>query len=150
MTALRLLLLVVLLNVARYLVAPLLEAPLVFGPLFAAMDRQPEIFHTEFGTFDWVTSYTYNFVMWLACAWLFHMARPGVRGSDLLASLKVLGVCWLFYASLAAIFMNHYEDQRDFYLWMIVDGAIAFAVVALANGVLYRRVMGRHAAARSG
>lgn len=150
MTALRLLLLVVLLNVARYVVGPLIEEPLVLAPLSAAMERHPEVFRLEFGTSDWVTSFAYNFAMWLACAWLFHMARPGARSGDVVASLKVLGVCWLFYASLAAILMNHYADQRDFYAWMIADGLIAFAIVALANGLLYRRVMGPRAAAPPG
>ena len=38
--------------------------------------------------------------------------------------------------------MNHYGVGREFYLWNILDGIIAYSVVGVANGLLYRRVMG--------
>ena len=49
-------------------------------------------------------------------------------------------------AAISAIYMNHYSHPRDFFFWNILDGVIAFGAVAVANGLLYRRVMGPAAA----
>lgn len=146
MLVLRFLILVVLLNLARYLVGGLLEAWTVAPRLFGEMAAHPSYFVQEFGTWDWVTSFTYNFVMWLAAAWFFHLARPSLPGSDLSASLQVFALAWLFFASVSFIYMNHYSHPADFYVWNVLDAVIAFGVVAVANGLLYRRVMGRFAA----
>lgn len=147
MTVLRFLVLVVLLNVVRYLVAGVVEQALVLPHLFGAMAESAEYFRTEFATWDWITSYLYNFVMWGVAAWIFHLLRPVLKGGDVVASLKVFGLMWLMFAAVSAIYMNHYSHPRDFYVWNILDAVIAFGTVAVANGLLYRRVMGPSAAA---
>ena len=126
-----------------------MEQALVLPHLFGAMAESPEYFSTEFGTWDWVTSYLYNFVMWGVAAWVFHLLRPVLKGGDVVASLKSFGLMWLMFAAVSAIYMNHYSHPRDFYLWNILDAVIAFATVAVANGLLYRRVLGPGAAAGS-
>ena len=141
MTLLRFLVLVVLLNVVRYLVAGVVAQALVLPHLFGAMAQSPEYFRTEFTTWDWATSYLYNFVMWGVAAWVFHLLRPVLKGGDVVASLKSFGLIWLMFAAVSAIYMNHYSHPRDFYVWNILDAVIAFATVAVANGLLYRRVM---------
>jgi len=146
-TVLRFLVLVVLLNVVRYLVAGVVEQALVLPHLFGAMAESAEYFRTEFATWDWITSYLYNFVMWGVAAWIFHLLRPVLKGGDVVASLKVFGLMWLMFAAVSAIYMNHYSHPRDFYVWNILDAVIAFGTVAVANGLLYRRVMGPSAAA---
>lgn len=147
MTVLRFLVLVVLLNVVRYLVAGVVEQALVLPHLFGAMAESADYFRTEFATWDWITSYLYNFVMWGVAAWIFHLLRPVLKGGDVVASLKSFGLMWLMFAAVSAIYMNHYSHPRDFYVWNILDAVIAFGTVAVANGLLYRRVMGPSAAA---
>jgi len=146
-TVLRFLVLVVLLNVVRYLVAGVVEQALVLPHLFGAMAESADYFRTEFATWDWITSYLYNFVMWGVAAWIFHLLRPVLKGGDVVASLKSFGLMWLMFAAVSAIYMNHYSHPRDFYVWNILDAVIAFGTVAVANGLLYRRVMGPSAAA---
>lgn len=143
----RFLALVIVLNVLRYVVGGYLIEPFViFAGLFAAIESSAEYFNTVYDTFDWVTSYFYNFMMWLTCVWVFHLMRPAIRGSDLVASLKVFGILWVFFASVCAILMNHYSHPKDFYFWIILDGVLMYALVGLCNGFLYRRVMGPFAA----
>ena len=139
---LRFLVLVVLLNIVRYLVAGFVEQMLILPHLFGAMADSQEYFRTEFRTLDWVTSYIYNFAMWAVAAWVFHLLRPVLKGGDVVASFKAFGVMWLMFAAVSAIYMNHYSHPPDFYLWNIADAVIAFGTVALANGLLYSRVMG--------
>lgn len=138
--------LVILLNIIRYVVAGPIEAVTVFTPLFGVMTRNDHFFNTQFTPFDWITSYLYNFFVWLSAAWVFHLARPQLRGSDLVASFKAFGLAWLFFAAVSGVYMNHYSLGRPFYLWNVADAVIAFSVVAAANGLLYRRIMGAHAA----
>jgi len=139
---LRFLGLVVLLNLVRYVIGFLVEPWVIFPGLFHAMEESSAYFNTSFETVDWVTSYLYNFGVWLVPAWLFHLARPVVRGTDVIASLKVFGILLVNFAAISAVYMNHYSHSRDFYLWNILDAVMMFAVVGLANGLLYRRVMG--------
>ena len=150
MAAIRFLVLVVLLNVIRYVVTPLLETPFVFPRLFAAMEASPEYFNQDFSTWDWVTSYLYNFVMWGTAAGLFHLLRPVLRGGDVTASFKAFGLVWILFAAISGIYMNHYSHPPNFYGWNILDAFLAFGLVALANGILYRRVMGTYAAGAPG
>ena len=137
--------LVLILNVLRYGGGYLFEPYVIFPGLMGAMAESASYFRTQFTTFDWVTSYFYNFVMWLTCVWLFHLLRPALRGSDLAASLKVFGLLWLMFASISAIYMNHYSHPRDFYFWNVFDALLVFTLVAIGNGLLYRRIMGVHA-----
>ncbi len=150
MLIIRFLALVVILNLLRYLGGFLMETYLVFPGLWAAIEQNASYFNTAFETFDWVSSYFYNFMMWFSCVWVFHLMRPAIKGSDIVASLKVFGIMCLFFASISAILMNHYSHPKDFYFWIILDGVLIYALVAILNGVLYRRIMGRHAAGRSG
>ena len=149
MFVLRFLALVVLLNLVRYFVGGVIEAWTVLPPLFAAMEASSEYFSTRFTTFDWVTSFLYNFGVWLCAAWFFHLARPRLPGSDLVASLQSFALAWLFFASVSGVYMNHYAHPGDFYFWNVLDAVIAFTVVAVANGLLYRWVMGPYAAPKA-
>ena len=137
--------LVLVLNILRYGGGFLFEPFIIFPGLFGAMEESASYFRNEFTTFDWVSSYLFNFVMWLTCVWIFHLLRPVLRGPDLLASVKVFGIMWLMFASTSAIYMNHYSHPRDFYFWNVFDALLVFALVALGNGFLYRRMMGRYA-----
>lgn len=146
MLVFRFLLLVVVLNIVRYAVGQPIEAVTILPGLFGEMERHADYFRTEFTTFDWATSYFYNFMVWLVAAWVFHLARPALRGADLTASLKVFGLMWLFFAAVSAVYMNHYSHPRAFYLYNIADALLVFALVGAANGLLYRRILGRRAA----
>lgn len=150
MSILRFLGLVLVLNVLRYAGGFLFEPFVIFPGLFGAMAENASYFRTEFGTFDWVTSYIYNFLMWMCAAWVFHLARPALRGTDLVCSLKIFGILWLNFAAISAIYMNHYSHPRDFYFWNILDGLLVFMLVAIGNGLLYRRILGPFARAGSG
>lgn len=142
--------LVLLLNIIRYAGGFLFEPFIIFPGLFGAMAENASYFRTEFETFDWVTSYLYNFLMWMSAVWLFHIARPALRGSDMVCSLKIFGILWLNFAAVSAIYMNHYSHPRDFYLWNILDGLLVFTLVAVGNGLLYRRTLGPFANTPSG
>lgn len=146
MTAIRFLALVLLLNLARYFVGGVLEGVLIFEGLFGAMEASAEYFNNDFGPWDWVSSYGYNFTMWAVATWVFHLLRPVLHGSDWVASLKAFGIMWIMFASVSAVYMNHYSHPKDFYLWNIADGVVVFTVVALVNGLIYRKVMGPGAA----
>jgi hypothetical protein len=139
MTVIKFLALVVVLNIVRYVVAGPLEAWLIFGPLSGAMEESAAYFNTSFTTFDWVTSFSYNFMMWLSITWLFFLAEPRLEGSYVVRSLKLYGVAWLFFASLSGVYMNHYSHPKDFYFFNVLDAAIVFPIVAVANGLLFPR-----------
>jgi hypothetical protein len=141
MTALRLLGLVVILNVARY-VGGFVVMPLITTHLFVVMEENPTVFNLQYGTADWVTSFGYNFLLWLACTWAYHLMRASLAGGEVMRSFKAFGLMWLFFAALSAVYMNHYLHSKVFYLASIGDGFFAFAVVAFANGMLYPMVMG--------
>ncbi len=136
----RLFVLVIVLNLIRYLIIGLIEIPLIFPYLFGEMEQHATYFNMEFTTVDWVTSYFYNFMMWFTIVWLFHLLQPVIVGNDILKSLKVFAIAWIFFASVSAIYMNHYSHPKDFYFWNILDALIVFSAVALANGILYPMV----------
>lgn len=140
--ALRFAALVVVLNVARYLVAGVVGQQLTMPGIMGVMQSHPQYFSDFSGRWDLPTSYLYNFFMWAVAAWLFHLLRPVLRGGDMAASLKSFGLAWLFFAAVSAIYMNHYSHPKSFYAWNLIDSVLAFGVVAVANGALYRRVMG--------
>ena len=138
MTMLKLLGLVVVLNIVRYVAAAPLEVYLVLGQLFGAME-QSACFNTAFTTADWVTSYFYNFMMWFSITLMFYFAEQGLGGGYVLRSLKLYGIAWLFFASLSAVYMNHYSHPKDFYFFNVLDALLVFPIVAIANGLLYPR-----------
>jgi hypothetical protein len=131
-----------LLNVIRYVIGGLVETPLILPHLFGTMEAEPAYFATSFETIDWVTSYFYNFVMWLAVVWVYHLVRPVLTGREVVRSLKVFALMWLFFASVSVVYMNHYSHSKWFYFWNVLDGLVVFAIVGVANGGLYRWVMG--------
>lgn len=138
--------LVVVLNIIRYFVPMFLEAQLVLEKLFAVMGNNPSYFNTEFTTFDWVTSYFYNFMMWLTIIWVFHLLHPVLSGGMIVKSLKVFGIMFILFASLSGIYMNHYSHPKEFYLYNVLDAVIVFPVVAVANGLIYPWIMRKKAA----
>lgn len=139
-TFLKVLTLVILLNLLRYAYAYLPIEGSVFAPLLGAMERSPSYFNTNFTTFDWVTSYFYNFMLWLMITWVYFYLHPVFKGSHIVKSLKIYGIFWMLFASISAIYMNHYSHPRDFYLWNILDALLVFPFVALANGLLFPRI----------
>jgi hypothetical protein len=55
---------------------------------------------------------------------------------------------FLFFASVSAVYMNHYSHPKDFYIYNILDGLVVFPIVAVANGLLYPRFFRGDAAGR--
>ncbi len=135
--ALRLIALVVVLNVIRYLVGGAIEMYLIFPRLFGEMEKHAGYFNTDFSRMDWITSYLYNFMVWWIAVWVFHMARPVLSGGTVARSLKVFGIMWLFFASISGVYMNHYSHPGAFYLYNVFDAALMFLLVGAANGLLY-------------
>ena len=136
-TLVKFLILVVALNIIRYALGMPIEKLLIFDRLFAAMEQGAACFKTEFTTFDWATSYFYNFMMWLTVTWIYLTVEPHLAGHPVVKSLKVFGWGLLFFLSLSAIYMNHYRHPRDFYFWNMLDGVLVFPLVGIANGLIY-------------
>ena len=134
---LKLIVLTVMLNLVRYVVIGFVEEVVIFEKLGAAMAASPSYFNLEFTTADWVTSYLYNFVMWLMLTVFFHKTQPFLRGSMILKSLKVYVPTLVVFLSISAIFMNHYSHPKDFYVYIMLDAVLMFPLVAVANGLLY-------------
>lgn len=137
-TFFKLLVLVIILNIIRYLAGFPLEAWLIFDGMSVAIERSPLYFNSSFTAFDWATSYFYNFMMWFVCVWIFHVAHPAMKGHDVRKSLKIFGILFLFFASISAIYMNHYSHPKEFYLYCIGDSFIVYTLVGAANGLLYK------------
>ena len=142
--------LVVILNLIRYLVGGPIEKLLVLDRLFGAMEKSAAYFNTQFTTLDWATSFFYNFMLWLTITWVFVKMHPLLSGNYIVRSLKVYGLMYLFFASVSAVYMNHYSHPKDFYLYNILDGLIVFPIVAIANGLIYPRLLGKAGAPLSG
>ena len=137
-TILKFLAFVIVLNFLRYVIAaPLSMIIGILGPVFNAMDNSSSYFNTQFTTFDWVTSFIYNFGMWLTATWVFFIMEKRLSGNHILKSLKVYGLMYLFFISVSAIYMNHYSHPKDFYIFNMLDAIIAYGVVAVANGLLF-------------
>jgi len=141
---LRLLALTAVLNVVRYTIVPLLEAPIV-RHVFTAMAAEPEIFRTHFGTFDWVTSVVYNFVLWWVAVVAVHCMQPGLRGGWWLRCAKGWGLLWASFAAVSAVYMNHYTHERAFYLWNIADSLLVFALLGATYALLHPHLVGEKA-----
>lgn len=142
-TIVRFLLLVLLLNVVRYIAAFPLEMMLVFPGLFGAMESAPGVFNVSFTTGDWITSYVYNFILWTVSVFMFHRMAPVVGGKWIIKSVKIFFLPWLLFVSVSAIYMNHYAHTKMFYVYTMLDSVITFGIVAVANGLLYPRIMGK-------
>ncbi|MFI5176789.1 MAG: hypothetical protein ACHQKY_18165 [Terriglobia bacterium] len=142
-TFLRFLVLVIALNLVRYVAGIPIEFPLVVNKMSGVMERNASCFNIHFSTLDRTTSYFYNFMMWLTITWVFHLLPPSLRGSFVGKSLKVYGLMFLSFASVSAIYMNHYIHPKSFYVYNIFDALIIFPLVAVANGLLYPLLMTR-------
>ncbi len=140
-TFMKFLTLVIILNLLRYAYAYLPIEASVFGSMLGAMERSPSYFNMNFTTFDWITSYFYNFILWLSITWIYFYLHPVFKGNHIVKSLKVYGIFWVLFASISAIYMNHYSHPKGFYLWNIVDALLVFPFVALANGMLFPRIL---------
>lgn len=134
-------LLVVMLNIIRYVIGLPLEMLFIFDGLMGTMADNASYFNTNFTTLDWITSYCYNFMMWLTCVWIFDRMHPAFTGSWMAKSLKIFSVTWLFFVSVSAIYMNHYSHTKMFYVYNIGDSLIVFTLVAIANGFLYPKLI---------
>jgi len=141
MVFLRFIVLVIILNLVRYFVIGFIEQPTILPYLFAQMEANIEYFNASFNIIDWITSYFYNFVMWLIIVWIFHLIHPVIKGNFYIKSLKVFGIMWIFFASVSAIYMNHYSHSKGFYFWNIMDALLVYALLAIANGFLYPFIM---------
>jgi len=133
----RFLLLIIILNILRYLVIGLIEEPLILPYLFSQMEINTEYFNTDFQTLDWLTSYFYNFIMWLVVVWVFHILHPQIKGNFYIKSLKVFGIMCLFFISISAIYMNHYSHPKAFYFWNMLDAVMVYTLLAILNGFFY-------------
>ena len=135
------LLLVVILNLVRYLVGGPLEALFVIEGMHGVMPKFPNTFNVDFSGSDFAMSFFYNFMMWVAAAAVFYIAYPSLRGHFIIRSLKVFGLMGLFFVSLSAVYMNHYVPQvRVFYLYSMLDAVILFPIVGIANGLIFPRL----------
>lgn len=146
---LKLILLCIILNLLRYYVIGFVEGLVIMGPLFGTMEKNLSYFNTNFETIDWVTSYFYNFVMWFTVTVAFHKIHPHLKGPMLVKSLKVYGFFVIVFASISAIYMNHYSHSKDFYLYSILDAVLVFSLLGLANGFLYPWMFRQHPEAHS-
>ncbi len=79
-------------------------------------------------------------MMWFIVTVVFVLMHKNLQGNMIIKSLKVFGLIFLLFASISAIYMNHYTHAKTFYILNILDGVIAFTIVALANGLLYPRI----------
>ena len=144
MIAARLLILILVLNLVRYFLIGVIEEALVLTYLFDSMAQSSSYFSTDFSTFDWITSYLYNFVMWSTVVYVYHRFHSLVGGNPYVRSLKIFFIMWVFFAAVSAIYMNHYSHPRDFYIWNIIDAFLVYGLLALANGFLYPKLLQSH------
>jgi len=137
MTFFKIIILVIILNLIRYFLIGIIEQPLILPYLFRQMEINSEYFNNVFTMFDWITSYFYNFMMWIVVVWIFHFIHPVLKGNFYIKNLKVFGIMWIFFSSVSAIYMNHYSHLKAFYFWNIIDGFLVYTLLALSNGFLY-------------
>jgi len=136
--ALKFLLLVVLLNIIRYVLVTPIEGLLIFEWHDRVM-QGADYFNFNFSKMDWVTSFFYNFMLWFTITLVFYLMHPVLKGHMVIKSFKVYGLMYLFFASLSAVYMNHYLD-KEFHIVIIVDGLITFSVLGLANGLIFPKM----------
>lgn len=141
--ALRLLALTLFLNLVRYLVGGPIEAVTIMAPMHEMIPRFANAFDMNFSSADYAISLAYNYLLWFAAVLQFYLMWPALKGPMIVRSVVSFAVSWLAFAGLALVYMNHFDDAlKAFYLWSIVDAAILFPLVGLANGVLYPMLFG--------
>ena len=137
-TVTRLLLLVLALNVIRYVIIGPMEQVTIMEPMHQGFVDYPEFFNADFATNDFIISLVYNFVMWVAVVLSFHYMQPSLPGLLLWRSLLSFALSGVFFISLAAVYMNHFRDHiKPFFLWSMVDAVLVFSMMGIANGLLY-------------
>jgi hypothetical protein len=130
--------LVLLLNLIRYFVGGPIESLTIMEPMHRIMPEFPDVFDVDFTGGDFAISLLYNYLLWFWATLIFHLVHPALKGPIWIRSLKSFVLMGLFFCSLAAVYMNHYSAEfKHFYLWSMVDAAILFPLVGLANGILY-------------
>ena len=136
MTYFKLFLYTIILNILRYFPGGFIESYTIFESMHQPMEQYPDCF--GFTAKDLPASYAYNFLLWLSVVLIFHIAHKSLHGKMIVRSLIVFAVCFLFFASLAAVYMNHYtQGIRIFYIYSILDGLILFSFLGIINGYLY-------------
>ena len=136
MTFIKLFVYTVLLNIIRYFPGGFIESITIFEPMHKPMEEYPDCF--GFTEADLRFSYAYNFLLWLSVVLIFHISHRSLNGKMIFRSLIIFGICFLFFGSLAAIYMNHFVPGiRSFYIYSILDGLILFSLLGVINGFLY-------------
>lgn len=126
----------ILLNLLRYFPGSWIESYTIFNAMHQPMIDYPDCF--GFTQKDFPSSLFFNFTMWFSVVLIFHIGHRSLRVSMMMRSLILFGISCLFFVSLAAIYMNHYnEGIRVFYLFSMLDGIILFLLLGIINGYLY-------------
>lgn len=129
----------VLLNVLRYFPGGYLEIYTIMEPMHQPMITNPDAF--GFSEKDYPLSFLYNFVLWLSVILIFHISHPSLKGKMIFRSLLIFGLCCLFFCSLAAVYMNHFNQEiRTFFRYSMLDAVILFTYLGTVNGLLYPHV----------
>lgn len=137
-TALKLLLLTLVLNLVRYLVGGPIEAAVLAEPMHRAMALYPEVWNSEFSGTDFLVSLGYNFALWFVVVVQVHLMRESLPGPGIVRSLLGFGLAMLAFMALAAVYMNHFvAESRAFFAWSVVDALILFPLLGLAHGLLH-------------
>lgn len=137
-TFLKFLMLVVILNVVRYLLGGPLESLFVVEGMFEVMQKFPGAFNSDFSVADFAVSFFYNFMLWFSAEAVFFLAYPALKGHFVIRSLKIYGLTLLFFLSLTAVYMNHFVlPIKTFFLYSMLDAVIVFLIVGTANGLIF-------------
>lgn len=137
-TGAKLILLVALLNIVRYLIGGPIEAVTIMEPMHRVMPLFPEVFDTDFSNTDFAISLFYNYMLWFWATLVFHLLHPVLRGPFWWRSLQSFLLMAAFFCSLAAVYMNHFTATvKPFFFWSMIDAVILFPLVGLANALLY-------------
>lgn len=138
-TFLKLVLYTAVLNVFRYYPIGWIELATLFEPMHAPMEQQALCF--GFQPDDFTSSYIYNYLLWFWTVMIFHIGHRSIAGHMLIRSLVLFGLCAALFISLAAIYMNHFNQEiRVFFRWSMVDALVVFGLLALINGYLYPKI----------
>ena len=136
MTILKLLIYTIILNILRYFPGGLIEMYTIFEPMHKPMEAYPDCF--GFTDADFTTSYAYNFLLWFSVVLIFHIGHKSLKGKMMQKSMIFFGICCLFFVSLAAVYMNHFQQGiRPFFMYSMLDGLILFSYLGAINGLLY-------------
>ncbi len=129
----------ILLNVIRYYPGSWIEMMTIFDQMHKPMEDNPDCF--GFTDADFPSSLFYNFVMWWVVIIAFHVTHKAINASYFIKSLVIFGLFGIFFVSLSAIYMNHFnQDIRTFFRYGMVDGLMLFSFLGFVNGLIYPRI----------